>query len=960
MDQSENMGPVATQHFQWPFQPKAGVVAADWYEALSRSTDGFYLLGRNGLWHGGVHLHAGLVSTLTEDPTVRCMADGEVIAYRVDDRYPSVDFPGSGKAHYSSGFVLVRHRLQPPRARQSDTDRDQTPPGLTLYSLYMHLLDWEGYQANRTVPRPGFWETPENSFIVADAANDPNPYAEEPTEATGIRVRQAGRGSPVCGWLPRGSRLTVEDGSTPWRNIRSIVSGTMVRAPLTEPTTVAPLGTVFTGELDSAPAEPKERGEIHVPPLPIPIRAGDVIGHLGLYQRRQDLHPLSGASSDRMLTHIEVFSPDDVPTFIAASRAYAARLGDAANTLLLVERGASLRQVSAPDVELGSHEAVLGGARGSSTGWVHVQRATRQVVPRNALPGYNSGARTYANGARLLRILDASGGSDIDEAEFNALSATGKSGYPNREVWMPAGGEVWVQSSQLDGRGFATGQPIMCWTHFPLQQDGDGAEVAETVVVPIEDLEGEAVREADGTRWFKIEVRQADGLDVAGWVRERAHGNVRVCSPWEWPGLELLESDGVAPSAYYAHHLSTHPGTPTGERPALAEQGEAASRCPLLVRLNALVDADGNGHLSTREITAAAKDRSVAGLLSNLVVRHWSEWNAGAADWNGLGPLAGSEAYVDWSAERERIDRLQWWSRVLPELPNARPWHFHLAGLASRLGSPTCRCSAGISADQLRAIAPYASGDNIRRYVDPLNQMFARYGLSTCMNKVHLLAQLLHESGSLQFNRELGGPFSYDPWRGRGLIQITFEQNYRSYGDYIGEDFTSSDSARRKLEEPPHSVLSAGWYWTQYKAIAPHADEDDFLWCTAVVNGAFNGHDHRLSFVNRAIQELGLQACARKNRSGEYQFEESAVYNNRRYSFAWGLWHDPASNKGGVSKSAAKAIAGYRRYLSLHDQAGRPAEPGSSGAGPAFWYALRVPSYRRYAIDRISDLETLE
>lgn len=33
------------------------------------------------------------------------------------------------------------------------------PPNLTLYSLYMHLLDWPGYQAQPDLPRPAFWET---------------------------------------------------------------------------------------------------------------------------------------------------------------------------------------------------------------------------------------------------------------------------------------------------------------------------------------------------------------------------------------------------------------------------------------------------------------------------------------------------------------------------------------------------------------------------------------------------------------------------------------------------------------------------------------------------------------------------------------------------------------------------------------------------------------------------------
>ena len=44
------------------------------------------------------------------------MADGEVIAYRIDERYPVSEFtdeiPRVKRVPFSTGFVLVKHSLQ--------------------------------------------------------------------------------------------------------------------------------------------------------------------------------------------------------------------------------------------------------------------------------------------------------------------------------------------------------------------------------------------------------------------------------------------------------------------------------------------------------------------------------------------------------------------------------------------------------------------------------------------------------------------------------------------------------------------------------------------------------------------------------------------------------------------------------------------------------------------------------
>jgi predicted chitinase len=122
---------------------------------LANATAGYYPLGRNALWHGGVHFDSGTAGLLDQS-AVYCVADGEVVAYRIDEHSPTTSYVDNDQCvakPFSRNFVLVRHRLQPPCIEVCA----QTPPSLTLYSVYMHLQDWVFYREDPTVARPAFW-----------------------------------------------------------------------------------------------------------------------------------------------------------------------------------------------------------------------------------------------------------------------------------------------------------------------------------------------------------------------------------------------------------------------------------------------------------------------------------------------------------------------------------------------------------------------------------------------------------------------------------------------------------------------------------------------------------------------------------------------------------------------------------------------------------------------------------
>ncbi|MFK4028163.1 hypothetical protein [Stutzerimonas balearica] len=289
---------------------------------MAQAKGGFYPTGENGLWHGGVHFDEGTAAAFDQS-SVRCIADGEVIAYRIDERYPVSEFPDDipmvKRAPFSTGFVLVKHSLQPPPLKNADGTivEGQTPPSLTLYSLYMHLLDWTGYQAQADLPRPAFWET--KRYTVN-------------TQHDGLSVRAGpSKHTTKLSELSKGAEITIGETEGEFSKLVSLISGTAQPALSADDEGQLP-GYVSTNLLKPH-SEPAEYGKVIVLDSGLPIKAGDLIGHPGLYQNHD--------SAAQRMVHVELFSCDDVPAFIARSRAWASRLPDDQKTLLKVYKGAS-------------------------------------------------------------------------------------------------------------------------------------------------------------------------------------------------------------------------------------------------------------------------------------------------------------------------------------------------------------------------------------------------------------------------------------------------------------------------------------------------------------------------------------------------------------------------------------------------------------------------------------------
>ena len=166
-----------------------------------------------------------------------------------------------------------------------------------------------------------------------------------------------------------------------------------------------------------------------------------------------------------------------------------------------------------------------------------------------------------------------------------------------------------------------------------------------------------------------------------------------------------------------------------------------------------------------------------------------------------------------------------------------------------------------LTRDEVLYVMPLAQ-KRVDKFLPYINQYAAQYGVTTTLRMAHFLAQIAHESGQLQYVRELASGAAYEGrkdlgntvkgdgvrYKGRGLIQITGRTNYKAVSKALGVDFIANPE---KLEEPEYAVASAFWYW-QSHGLNALADKDDSIAVTRRINGGTNGLDDRLRYLGRA------------------------------------------------------------------------------------------------------------
>lgn len=294
---------------------------------LEGESTGLYMIGRNGMWHGGIHITSATTPwcalsgkapleafdfpvAFKGEQAIRCMADGEVIAYRICNDYLQIGWE-SGPLNTSGSFVLLRHYIQPGEKETS---------GLHFYTLYMHLAPYSAYKVNPA----------ETKWTVQDKLS-----AYEPEWGmTGSTNNKGTSESYKKGTMPKGAIVEWDKTDSSLHTVASNKReyGLVTFVGLTEEaqkkskkTSLKP-GQQYWILVDKnnispgtdgiaqpswwrqlfPPAKDTMKFDQVVCPTPYPISAGDPVGHMGYFQAAKD-----GGYEARYQVHIECTSMDD-------------------------------------------------------------------------------------------------------------------------------------------------------------------------------------------------------------------------------------------------------------------------------------------------------------------------------------------------------------------------------------------------------------------------------------------------------------------------------------------------------------------------------------------------------------------------------------------------------------------------------------------------------------------------
>lgn len=93
----------------------------------------------------------------------------------------------------------------------------------------------------------------------------------------------------------------------------------------------------------------------------------------------------------------------------------------------------------------------------------------------------------------------------------------------------------------------------------------------------------------------------------------------------------------------------------------------------------------------------------------------------------------------------------------------------------------------------------------------------------------------------------------YGGYHGRGILQLTWEKNYKAASDALAFDYVDNPDL---LLEPEHATLTAAWFW-KTNGCNEAADRGDMKAVTRIVNGPALMHlEERQDMYERALEVL--------------------------------------------------------------------------------------------------------
>ncbi|MGN7982149.1 glycoside hydrolase family 19 protein [Burkholderia sp. 22313] len=802
-----------------------------------REPSGTYLVSRNGMWHGGIHItEAGAGQSLDLDAGLRCIADGTLIAFRVNKTYPVSEIGEAGggspvQAPYSTGFALVRHTMEFPRGTK-----------LTFYSLYMHLMSWDDYANFPKRSKPSYW--PRQWQVTQYAQDRPSPGRNgrvPDASELGLRVRKSHPRGEIIGILPQGASVSVGKREKSWAQVTDLHGASLIppEAGGYVESSRAVSGWIFVGQDNGGSTvaefvqdsmfdrvmvtteQTSRPGDLQGTSGGIPIKAGDLIGHLGRYDS------LNERTSGTRMAHIEVFCDDGIQPFLEQGRAWVNQHGP--------------RKEDWMALGLPSEPTILRIAPGT----VLYQR-TRD---NKFVPGTEPQLRK-TDSVQVYSLAELARDSNRRVPEK----------HPNPDPGYPV-------------------------------------------------------------NWWHVEGVNAHGQPIDGWVCDFNHASGRVTREFaqKWVDFECLADVHDPAHTIFA---TTQEWAKWVRGAEVADLASRSKLSPLMIKVYDALFSKGDGKQAVSELcTLSQTERGgypwLMQAASRLIVKHESEW-ANPSKWRQLiselekrtGPQPQHEE------EQKRIEKLAWWDEVkvgAMGFPGADVYHLNPISFAANfLGANLiCRRCGGIitlTVDFLKKIAPGADVNFVSELIRASVELFPKYGVNSCRQVKHLLAQAKHETQRFSAFRESLNYQSYTgerlygmaptvidngfarkkisfssrkekiawiqnhliandaaygehcfgtseqpgkDFRGRGLLHLTHYGTYKDCAQAIGYPI---DSQPELVENDPKVIIETGlWFWSG-KGIGAIADnpatigDEGVSKVTRLINPGYKGLSERQQF----------------------------------------------------------------------------------------------------------------
>ncbi|WP_227668856.1 glycoside hydrolase family 19 protein [Klebsiella quasipneumoniae] len=869
--------------------------AEELLSALGSESSGLYLVGSQGMWHGGIHITDATIpwcalSTDSEpeqeycrelykgEQFIRCMADGEIVAWRVCKDYESAAIERRGeKLFLSTSFVLVKHYIQP-----GDTEES----GLTFFTLYMNLAPYAAYkqqgsladrkvagvqryyasaedlQAWRTAGKLNKGTVVTLGDSIVTRSSDRRQFTEVTitretknaagnTLAAGTKVwtvsdqgnLKATESVPVPSWwakctpayttqsegvvkctsrtnwayylssddvlqykkagsLTAGFPLSYEPGNTALQVIRpgkepgeaartfSLVTLGRDLDPLKKGDRVWVVsdGDSLTPLAPAASGSEPVFNDVYVPSAPVPVNAGDSLGHMGFYQL-----PEENGKRSRYQVHIECLSMDDMEKFITNPGG----AGEDAPLYLTWKTDAPLSDKSDTGI-------TAGGRKTKSSG----------ILTLAKVPGVDAGGNAL---------------SGKQDAAYYQIRPEGG--------WLPASSIQKVSQYALGELGFVT-----------LNKTPESFDLIDGIKQPNNVVKGI--------------------LEQLYKAAEEETRTTHVLNKYNYK------------------------------------------------RLLALIDSNQDGHYSEQEYLQAVHNISYRDRLYRVIAKHASEWYYGKDDplWKTYLDTLTTDALL-WKTYLEAfLDKMTWMKAVCEKgvALGAELWHMHPVVFLHAIKKGKTK----ITREMLRRIwsDPRNVSDSVLDVVaEEVSNKLDICNINTKNRLYHFFAQIYQEVGP-DFNLNEG--FNYRPqvlidkfayyrnhpqdaqtdgyipgrqaankqnianrayggregnddiasgdgwrYRGRGMKQLTFKNNYRSFTNYHervwGErvDFESSPDL---LVETVYAARSALYFWDQnnlYSRADNGISRTVSASITQIVNLYDNHYEDRYNNLIRFLQE---------------------------------------------------------------------------------------------------------